>query len=136
MSRKRIHIRVPVLGEATLSDGEGGISKARIIDISAGGVRIEAPATPLADREYTVEVASYGRGTISFTARLVHANEQIAGFRIVAITGQDLRTIFHLVADFQATEEFIRHIDQGNILRDWFIDDRGNHLDITFEAAD
>ncbi len=47
----------------------------------------------------------------------------------------DLQTIYHLVTDFQATEEFIRHIDEGNVLRDWFIDNNANHLDITFETG-
>lgn len=135
MNHKRIHIRVPVLGNATLSNTEGFSIQAQTIDICAGGLRIANPSAPLTNCEYTIEVTSFGRGTITFTALLVHASEHIAGFKIVEMGQKDLETIYHLVADFQSTEDFIKHIDEGTIIHDWFIDDNGDKLDVTFEVA-
>jgi PilZ domain len=134
MSHKRIHIRVPILGEATLVNPEVTIM-ARAIDISAGGLRIaDFPTTPC-DAEYLVTLTTFGRGTIEFTARLAHTDGQVAGLAIKSITPGALRTIYHLIADFQASEEFIHYIDQGDILQDWLVDEHGNHLDVTFETG-
>jgi PilZ domain len=134
MSHKRIHIRVPVLGEVTLVNTDVTIM-ARAIDISAGGLRIvDFPTTP-SHAEYSVTLTTYGRGTIEFTARMAHTDGRIAGLAINSITARELRTIYHLIADFQASEEFIHYIDQCDILQDWLVDDHGNHMDVTFEIG-
>lgn len=134
MSHKRIHIQVPVLGEVALTNPDVTIM-ARAIDISAGGLRIvDFPTTP-SHAEYSVTLTTYARGTIEFTARLAHTDGQIAGLAIKSITARALRTIYHRIADFQASEEFIHYIDQCDILQDWVVDDHGNHLDVTFEIG-
>lgn len=134
MSHKRIHIRVPIIGEATLKNSDEVVIRARAIDLSAGGLRITDFPSPPMHEEYSVTLTTYGRGIIEFTARLVHTDGQIAGLAIRTISPHALRTIYQLIADFQASEEFIRSIDQGDILQDWLVDEQGNHLDITFET--
>lgn len=134
MSHKRIHIRVPVLGEASLSCKDGVVIQARTIDISAGGLRITDPTfSPMKDVEYEVEVTTRGRGKVRFLGLLAHQGGNGIGFKILSIDSANLRTIYHLVNDFQATEEFITHIEECNILGDWFVDDDGMYLNVTFE---
>jgi len=135
MSHKRLHIRIPVIGQATLSTQEGVVIQAQAIDISMGGLRIAAPAISLWETEYEVSISVAGRGNIKFKAFLVHENEDMAGFKIIDIESQQLHTIYLLVNDFQCTEEFIQHIDESNILDDWLLDDHGCQLDVTFEVA-
>ena len=135
MSHKRIHIRIPVIGNVQLVNRNGVVVQARTIDISMGGLRIGNASAPMKNAEYEVNITTAGRGVISFRALPVHIHEDFAGFKIVDIDSKDLRAIYHLIADFQSTEDFIKHIDEGNILHDWFIDDRGDKLNVTFETA-
>lgn len=135
MSHKRIHIRIPVIGQVLLSSTEGVVIQAQTIDISMGGLRIGSPSMPMEDTEYQVKVTTAGRGVIAFKAFPVHASGDIAGFKIIDIDDKNLQAIYHLIADFQSTEDFIKHIDEGNILHDWFIDDHGDKLNVTFETT-
>lgn len=134
MSHKRIHIRVPVIGDATISDKSGMVIQAKTIDISAGGIRIASPLTPLEPQEYEFRVTTLGREVIAFKAEPVHSNDKIAGFQITDMGSADLHNIYLLINDFQATEDFIKHIDEHNIIHDWLIDDFGAKLDVTFEV--
>lgn len=135
MSHKRIHIRIPVIGDVQLANKQGAVVRARTIDISMGGLRIGNPSRPMENTEYEVKITTADRGVISFKALPVHIHADITGFKIVDIDNKDLQAIYHLIADFQSTEDFIKHIDEGNILHDWFIDDRGDRLNVTFETA-
>lgn len=135
MGHKRVHIRVPILGEVTLSTLEGIVVEAQAIDISMGGIRIANPSLSIWDNEYDIRITLAGRGTIEFRAVLIHENSEVAGFKIVDIDSENLHLIFLVIADFQSTEDFIKHIEKGNILRDWFVDDHGQQLDVTFEVV-
>jgi HKD family nuclease len=135
MLHKRINIRVPFTGEAKLFSKSGAVIQARAVDISIGGIRITNHSIPLENTEYTIKISTAGRGIVKFRATLAHENEEAAGFKIIEISSKDLQTIYHMIADFQATEEFIRYIDEYNILSDWFIDSYGKYLDVTFEVA-
>jgi len=134
MGHKRIHIRVPVMGDVLLSCGDGVVIQADTIDISAGGIRIVDPAYALRpDMEYGVEVTTSSRGKVMFNGVLIHRGKQGIGMKIVAIDADNLRLIYQLVNDFQATGEFITHIEESNILDDWFVDENGRTVSVTFE---
>ena len=134
MNHKRIHLRVPVNGEASLSCGDGVVILTRTSDISAGGLRITDPTfCPERDMEYEVEVCTNGRGRLRFKGLPVYQLKDGIGMKILNIDSTNLRTIYHLVNDFLATEEFITHIVHNNILGDWFLDDDGKVLDVSFE---
>lgn len=134
MSHKRIHIRIPVIGDVQLENRKGMVVHARTIDISMGGLRIGNPSMPMEDIEYDVKITTVGRGVISFKALPAHIQEDSAGFKIIDIDKKNAQAIYQIIADFQSTEDFIKHIDEGNILHDWFIDDRGDRLNVTFET--
>jgi hypothetical protein len=134
MLYKRIHIRIPVIGEATLSCSDGAIIKARTIDISAGGLRIANPTSSLENVEYDVEVVIADHGKVTFKAVYVHGGEQGIGLKIVKIDPENLKAIYQKITAFQATEEFINLIDEHDILQDWFRDENGANFEVTFEV--
>jgi hypothetical protein len=111
------------------------VIQARTIDISMGGLRLGNLSKPMENTVYDVTITTAGRGVIKLQAIPVHASEDIAGFKIVEIDKKDLQAIYHLIADFQSTEDFIKHIEEGNILHDWFIDEQGDKLNVIFETA-
>jgi len=135
MSHKRIHIRIPILGKATLSGKDGVVIQVQTIDISMGGFRTASPARAFATNAFEVNIATSARGHITFSAILIHENEDMAGFKIVDIDESNLHRIYLMINDFQATEEFIHHIEEKNILHEWLIDDKGQQLDVTFEVS-
>ena len=134
MMHKRVHIRVPMAGKALVCSDDGLCLEAQAINVSEGGIRIESlDFSPQPDVVYEFEITTTARGIVRFSAVLVYGNEEGAGFRITHIEPSELHTIFLMIADFQATEEFIRHIDEKSILNDWLKDGEGNELNITFE---
>lgn len=134
MSHKRLHIRVPVTAEVSLTSNDAIMIEAQAIDISAVGIRVSTPDTaPRPDTEYVVEIKTKSHGVTQFMAKLIHEGEYGAGFGITRIDAENLRSIYKMINDFQGTEEFIHHIDQFCILEDWFVDDNGESLDVVFE---
>lgn len=135
MRHKRIHIRVPIAGKAKLSCKDGVFIQATTIDISAGGICIANPTFSLENTEYDVEVVTIDHRILQFKAVYVQESNKGVGLKIVDIDSINLKAIFNEIASFQATEEFINHIDEQDILQDWFLDDKGAELNITFQVV-
>ncbi len=135
MQYQRLHIRVPATGEAILKIGDQVTVAASVINISAGGICIAAPSHVLEDNEYYIEILTKEEGKIQFAGLPVYKTETSAGIKITSIDKEDLKAIYRLVEGFQLTEEFIKHIDEHDILKDWLVDEAGNDLSVTFETG-
>jgi hypothetical protein len=135
MQYQRLHIRVPADGEAILKVGGQVTVAASVINISAGGICITAPSRELDDNEYFIEILTKEEGKIQFSGFPVYQTETSVGMKISAIDKEDLKAIYRLVEGFQLTEEFIKHIDEHDILKDWLVDEAGNDLSVTFDTA-
>jgi hypothetical protein len=133
MRYKRAHIRVPARGVVVLSDGEGGMVEANMVDISYGGIAIVTPSAPLEQQEYLIEVTSNGREKFNFCGIPVHRGKNITGIKITRIDARSRQIVFHIVADYQSTDSFIKYISENKILDDWIADEAGNVLEIDFE---
>lgn len=134
MQYKRLHIRVPATGEAILKCGGSVRVSASVINISAGGICIAAPSYVLEDSEYYVEIITAEKLKIVFSGFPVYQTETSVGIKITKISRDDLKAIYQLVQGFQMTGEFIKHIDEHGILKDWLVDEAGNDLSVTFET--
>ena len=134
MQYQRLHIRVPATGEVLLKVGDRVKIAARVINISAGGLCITAPSHVLDENEYAVDILTPKGGKIAFSGFPVYQTESAVGIKITSIDRENLKRIYELVEGFQLTEEFIKHIDQHDILKDWFVDEAGNDLSVTFET--
>ncbi len=135
MQYQRLQIRVPADGEAILKVVGQVTVAARVINISAGGICITAPSHELDDNEYFIEILTKEEGKIQFSGFPVYQTETSVGMKISAIDKEDLKAIYRLVEGFQLTEEFIKHIDEHDILKDWLVDEAGNDLSVTFDTA-
>ena len=135
MAHKRIHVRVPITGEATVSDEHGTQAKMPTIDISPGGVGVISPSSPLGQTDYKVEIVTENDRKIRFTATLIRGDEQSTGFQTAEIDKKNLQVIADLVTEFQSTEEFIKQIDEHNLLEQNFIDEDGNEVSVTFDVG-
>ena len=135
MQYQRLHIRVPATGEALLKIGDQVTVAASIINISAGGICIAAPSYVLEDNEYHIEIVTRAEGNIQFSGLPVYQTETTVGIKITSIAKEDLKSIYRLVEGFQLSEEFIKHIDEHDILKDWLVDESGNDLSVTFETG-
>ncbi len=135
MQYQRLHIRVPATGEALLKVGDQVRIAASVINISAGGICITAPSHVLEDNEYHIEILTKEEGKIQFSGFPVYQTDTSVGIKITSIDKEDLKAIYRLVEGFQLTEEFIKHIDEHDILKDWLVDDAGNDLSVTFDTG-
>ena len=135
MQYQRLHIRVPATGEALLRLGDQVTVAASMINISAGGICISAPSQVLEDDEYQIEIFTKEEGMIRFSGFPVYQAETSVGIKISTIDKEDLLAIYRLVEGFQLTEEFIKHIDEHDILKDWLVDEAGNDLSVTFDTG-
>jgi hypothetical protein len=134
MSYKRIHVRVPIQGEALLRSCKDTSIKARTIDISHGGVAISSPDEPLIEDSYDI-IITFGDGKeIKLAAYLVRQKDGVLGFRTDKIDGNSLQVITDLVFAYQETTDFIKQIDEHNLFDQSFIDEEGRELDITFNV--
>ncbi len=134
MAHKRIHVRVPITGEATLSDQQGIHIRARTIDISPGGLGVVNPSNPIGQTEYDIEVTTVEGESIRLTATLIRKSEESAGFKTSDIDENNLRIIADLVAKYQTTDCFIKQIDEHDLFDQQFVDDDGNELEVTFDV--
>jgi hypothetical protein len=135
MKYQRLHLRIPLIGDAILSNDKNVKVMAHTVDVSQAGVGITAPSSPLENTEYQIEVNIHDRGSIRPTASLIHHSKLSAGFKTTYISAEDLQIIRDLIAEFQTSEDFITYIEEHNILDDWLGDTDGTEFDITFEAA-
>lgn len=135
MRYQRLHIRIPISGKVALSTEKSVRIEAHAINISAGGICFKALEDLFDEDEYQVQITSKTRGKIEFSGTLVYRQDSNVGFQISSIDYENLATIHQLVEDFQLTEDFIKHIDEHDIIGEWFVDDAGNDLAVTFEAV-
>jgi hypothetical protein len=135
MKYQRLHIRIPASGKVMLTLPREIRIQAEAINISAGGLCISTSVDLLDEEEYNIEITTSDRGVVRFSGVPVYRHGENVGFQITDITSENLRIIHQLVEDFQLTEEFIKHINEHDIIREWFVDDAGDDLAVTFETA-
>lgn len=134
MRYQRLNIRVPASGEAILSDKDEIRVEANVINVSAGGVCITAPSHLIDQSEYQIEVNTKTHGKINFSGFPVYQSQKSIGIKITSIDKDQLKTIYQIVGNFQLTDDFIRYIDERDIINDWLVDESGEDIAITFEA--
>lgn len=134
MGYRREHIRIPVSGNAILSNRQNRGIRAEVVNICEGGIGITIPPPRLKQTEYHVNFKTKSGLCVQFMGALIHQNKHSTGLKTVAIDQKNLKTIHQLIADFQASEEFILYIDSKNILTDWFVDKNGRELEFNFES--
>jgi hypothetical protein len=133
MAHKRLYVRIPITGEAVLSNKHGVHIKTPAKDINQGGLGVETPSTPLEHNEYQIEITTEEGKKIQLTATLIYKNKQHTGFQTSDIDNTNLQIIADLVAKFQTTEKFIEQIDKQDLLEQSFIDEEGNEISVTFD---
>jgi c-di-GMP-binding flagellar brake protein YcgR len=137
MEYKRIHVRVPISGEALLSRGKEVHLKARTIDISKGGVAVTAPATTatcISKSNYDIVITTQAGQKIELTVQLVRQTDKMIGFKIFEVDDNSLEIITDLVYKYQETTDFIDQIEKYNLLEQRYVDDDGTELDVTFNV--
>jgi len=102
-------------------------------DISPGGFGVKNPSTPLEETLYQVRIYTETGKDIQLKATLVHKSRQTTGFKTSEINTRNQQIISELIAEFQTTDEFIKQIDQHDLLQQKFIDDDGNEISVTFD---
>jgi hypothetical protein len=133
MAHKRLYVRIPITGEAILSNKDGVLIKTPARDINKGGLGVTTPATPLEQTDYQITITTEEDEKIQLTASLVHKNTLHAGFQTSDIDKNNLQIIADIVAKFQTTEAFIEQIDKQDLLEQSFIDEEGNGISVTFD---
>ena len=137
---RRKYARVPLSGEAILSNSSNPTIKASIIDISQGGLALGSFSGEVSTAEYQVEIFTESGERIEFSVKLVRVVDSIVGFiacfRILQIDQKNQEIIQNLVFEYQNTcFEFIKQLDECNLLDDKVVDEEGNELKITFEKG-
>lgn len=135
MRYQRLHIRVPATGKVFLSNPEGIKVQASIINVSTGGLCISAPSHLIDENEYQIQIITPSHGKILFSGLPVYQSTECIGIKITFIERDHLKKINQIVENFQITEDFIKHIDEKDIIDDWFVDETGEDITITFETA-
>ncbi len=134
MRYQRLNIRVPASGEVNLSiEGEIKV-EANVINVSAGGLCITPPSHLIDQSEYQIEVNTKSHGKICFSGFPVYQSQESIGIKITSIDKDQLKTIYQIVGNFQLTDDFIKYIDERDIIHDWLVDESGEDIAITFEA--
>ena len=133
MGHKRIYVRVPLSGEAVLSNSGKPTIKARTIDISQGGVAITDFSDEVSSAEYRIDILTEAGQRIEIFAQLVRVDEGIAGFKTLQIDEKCQEIIKNLVFEYQETPDFIKQLDEYNLLDDKVVDEDGNEIEVTFE---
>ena len=128
MEFKRIYVRVPLSGEAILSNSCKPTIKARAINISQGGVAVVTFSDEVLIDEYQIEILTEKGLRIEILARLVRLDDSIAGFQTLQTDQKSLEVIKDLVFEYEETIDFIENLDELNLL-----DEEGNKIEITFE---
>jgi c-di-GMP-binding flagellar brake protein YcgR len=128
MEFKRIHVRVPLSGEAILSSSSNPTIKAHTINISQGGVAVDTISGEISTAEYQIEIHTESGQKIEIFAKLIRMDDSIAGFRALQIDQKSQEIIRNLVFEYETTTDFINNLDELNLC-----DEEGNKIEITFE---
>ena len=131
MKHKRIHVRVPLSGEAILSNDSNPTVKTDTIDISQGGGAIFDFSGEVSAAEYQIEIITEPGQRIEIVAQLVRVVDFIADFQTLQIDQDSQEIIKHLIFEYQESIDFIKQLDECNLHK--VIDEGGNEIEITFE---
>ena len=134
MTQQRRQARVPISGQAILSNDQGICITASTKDISPDGIGIDKPTDPLAETEYRIRISTDTGRQIHLRATLIHSSVDTTGFKTSDIDEKNLQIITDLVAEYQSTDDFIKQIDEHDLLKQKFIDEDGNEVSVTFET--
>ena len=136
---KRKYARVPLSGEAILSNSSNPMIKASIIDISQGGIALGSFSDEISTAEYKIEILTEAGEGIALFVKLVRVVDSIAGFiagfRILQMDQKSQEIIKKLIFEYQNSIDFINQLDEFNLLDDKVVDEEGNELKITFEKG-
>lgn len=135
MGYRRFYVRVPFVAEATLLGRQRQSIKARTVDISEGGFCITAAEEALSEPEYHIRITTAGGDILEMKARPVRQNGDCTGFQTLEMDRHAREVITLLVFEYQMTPEFIRQLDEFDLLYQRFIDDQGNELEISFDSG-
>ena len=134
MKYQRLHIRVPASGDAILLEKGDFNIEASVINVSVGGLCITAPSHLIDQHEYQVEVITPSHGKIHFSGVPVYQSFESVGIKITSIEKDQLEIIYQIVGSFQLTDDFIKYIDEKDLIHDWLVDESGDDIAITFET--
>ena len=134
MKYQRLHIRVPASGNAILLEKGDVKVEASVINVSVGGFCITAPSHLIDQHDYQVQVITPSHGKIHFSGVPVYQSFESIGIKITSIEKEQLQIIYQIVGRFQLTDDFIKYIDERDIIHDWLVDESGEDIAITFEA--
>ena len=134
MKYQRLHIRVPASGDAILLEKGNVKVEASVINVSVGGLCITAPSLLIDKHEYQVQIITPSHGNIHFSGIPVYQNFESIGIKITSIEKDHLKIIYQIVGNFQRTDDFIKYIDERDIIHDWLVDESGEDIEITFET--
>ena len=134
MKYQRLHIRVPASGNAILLEKGDVKVEASDINVSVGGLSITAPSHLIDQHDYQVQVITPSHGKIHFSGVPVYQSFESIGIKITSIEKEQLQIIYQIVSRFQLTDDFIKYIDERDIIHDWLVDESGEDIAITFEA--
>ena len=136
MKYQRLHIRVPASGDAILLEKGDVKIEASVINVSVGGFCITAPSNLIDQHEYQVQVITPSHEKIRFSGVPVYQTLESIGIKITSIEKEQLKIIYQIVGNFQLTDDFIKYIDERDIIHDWLVDESGEDIAITFETED
>ena len=134
MAQKRIQVRVPIAGNAILSAQQGPPIYASVKDISQDGLGLIETSEAIEHIEYQIEITTVKNLQIQLNAALVHQSDSFTGFQTSTINEKNIAIISDLIAEYQGTEDFIKQLDEHDLLDQKFIDEDGSEIPVTFEA--
>jgi hypothetical protein len=134
MAQKRRQARVPLIGQAILSNDHGICITATTKDISQGGIGINKPADSLTQSEYRIRVSTDEGRQIHLRATLIHTSTETTGFRTSTIDEKNLAIITELVSEYQTTDDFIKQIGKHDVLEQKYVDKNGHKVSVTFDT--
>ena len=108
MVQQRQQARVPINGQAILSNDQGICIAAATKDISRDSIGLEKPTDSLAEPEYQIRISTDTGQQIHLHATLIHSSIHTTGFK---------------------TSE----IDEHDLLKQTYIDEDGNEVSVTFD---
>ena len=134
MKYQRLHIRVPGSGDVILME-EGEVKvESIVINMSVGGIGITSPSHLIYKHEYKIQVITPSHGEILFSGVAVYQTKKSIGIKITSIDKDHLKTLYKIVEGFQGTDDFLKQIDEKDIIHDWLVDESGEDIAITFET--
>jgi len=136
MKYQRLHIRVPLSGDAILLEKDDFNIEASVINVSVGGFCITAPSHMIDQHEYQAIVITPSHGKIQFSGVPVYQTFESIGIKITSIEKDQLKIIYQMVGSFQLTDDFIKYVDERDIIHDWLVDESGEDIAITFETEE